>query len=95
VVAIAYLDRCDVCGGKVSSNARACPHCGDPRVVVSSYAKPDWYFEQREKWKKEGRCSECGGYMKYGGSAYALGHTMKCKSCGKAVHNTIYESWKK
>ena len=34
------LVSCDVCLGKVSQNAHACPHCGEPFVRVSESGKP-------------------------------------------------------
>ena len=29
------LINCTVCGGKVSKNAKACPHCGEPNFLKS------------------------------------------------------------
>jgi hypothetical protein len=30
---MAHLTKCRVCGGNASSEARSCPHCGDPYVT--------------------------------------------------------------
>jgi hypothetical protein len=38
------LGGCRCCGGKVSSQARSCPHCGQPRpfALETSAELPDW-----------------------------------------------------
>lgn len=35
------LGTCKTCGGKVSSEAETCPHCGQPEPFVASYVEVD------------------------------------------------------
>ena len=44
------LGACRCCGGKVSSEARRCPHCGQPRPFPIELGKglPDWEVRARE-----------------------------------------------
>jgi len=53
------LLQCKDCGGKVSSDAAACPHCGAP--VVSEAAK------RVSKWSDAEFCPGCGGDSLTGG----------------------------
>ena len=44
------LGACRCCGDKVSSEARRCPHCGQPRPfpIESGKGLPDWEVRARE-----------------------------------------------
>jgi predicted amidophosphoribosyltransferase len=44
------LGACRCCGDKVSSEARRCPHCGQPRPFAIEVGKglPDWEVRARE-----------------------------------------------
>jgi hypothetical protein len=85
---MARLVKCSLCGRDVSSEAKACPGCGHD--VAGDMRKKE--YEQKEKWKKQGLCGECGNaefnrtqesfynpiYRKYDGyHIYA-----KCIKCG-------------
>lgn len=45
---MAILLSCKVCGGKVSSDARQCPHCGSPNFIPDSFR-----YEQQEAQRKK------------------------------------------
>jgi len=60
---MAYLTHCGICGDKVSSDAKSCPHCGDPRTTQRdriNMATAEKQWEQTMTWKKAGLCSKCG-----------------------------------
>jgi hypothetical protein len=57
---MAYLKKCRVCGGNVSSEAKSCPHCGDPQIIEKSIyttnlcPKCKWPRDMCACWKLDG-----------------------------------------
>lgn len=59
---MAVLLNCVVCGGKVSSDASSCPHCGTPSFMSDEYIQKEsieiWEKQERERIIREEKLGE-------------------------------------
>lgn len=89
------LTTCPVCGGKVSSAAPSCPHCGQP--MSNGQIEPSQTAQKPVTQQPTGpRCPTCGsaniskiGYFDratsvafWGLASSKIGKQYKCRSCG-------------
>ena len=49
---MATLLTCAVCGGKVSSDANSCPHCGTPNFKSASFLAEEQRIRRQEEAQK-------------------------------------------
>jgi predicted RNA-binding Zn-ribbon protein involved in translation (DUF1610 family) len=84
--AMSNIIECSDCGGKVSVNANACPHCGNAKIQPY---QPDLYA----LFNSGPKCPACGGSASKlagnrgrafgeGNFFSALTKSMRCNGCG-------------